>query len=269
MISNAAVNKAIEYIITHMSENITAEQVAEHCHISKYHFSRLFKAETGESVYSFIKRFKLEQSAIRLKAERGRPITEIGLDYGYSSSNYSWAFRKHFAHSPVKFREEIKKRIGFEQKIFSELAQQIEIKELPDYLVTYERYINNYSTMKENWCDFVEKHKHYVNASTLFFDRTFDDPNFTDANRCVYDICMQIRESDHRYFENTCVLEGGKFAVYPFKGRLPEIYPIHQELIGIWFAGSGYELDDRYSYSLYKLVMPDCYMEFDICIPIK
>lgn len=269
MISNSIVNKAIEYIITHMSENITAEQVAEHCHLSKYYFSRLFKAETGESVYSFIKRFKLEQSAIRLKAERERSITDIGLDYGYSSSNYSWAFRKHFDHSPVKFREEIKNRIGFDQKIFDEIGGRIVIKEMPDYLVAYERSINNYSTMKGNWCDFVEKHKHYIKESTLLFDRTFEDPNLTDANRCVYDICMEIQEKDRGRFENTCVLEGGKFVVYPFKGMLTEIYPIHQKLIGIWFAGSGYELADRYSYTLYRLVRPDYYMEFDICIPIK
>lgn len=88
MITNEAVNQAIDYILKHIEEEITLGDVAGHCHFSKFYFSRLFKEQTGESVYGFIKRVKLEQSAFRLKTEQGRQITEIGADYGYSPSNF-------------------------------------------------------------------------------------------------------------------------------------------------------------------------------------
>ncbi|MHC1722338.1 MAG: helix-turn-helix transcriptional regulator [Aminipila sp.] len=78
-----------------MDEEISIEDVANHCHFSKYYFSRVFKSETGESIYAFIKRLKMEQSAINLKIEKQKSITEIGFDYGYSPSNYSCAFKKH------------------------------------------------------------------------------------------------------------------------------------------------------------------------------
>ena len=105
MITKEAVNQAIDYILQHIGEELTLEDVAGYCHFSKYYFSRLFKEQTGESVYGFIKRVKLEQSAFRLKTEQDRRITEIGADYGYSSSNYSSAFRQHYRMAPIDFRK--------------------------------------------------------------------------------------------------------------------------------------------------------------------
>jgi AraC family transcriptional regulator len=88
MIKNELVSRSIDYIMEHLEEEISIEDVADYCHFSKYYFSRMFKAETGESIYSFIKRLKMEQSAINLKLEKDKSVTEIGFDYGYSSSNF-------------------------------------------------------------------------------------------------------------------------------------------------------------------------------------
>ena len=51
LITNEAVNCAIDYILQHIHERLSVDDVAAHCHFSKYHFSRMFKEETGESVY--------------------------------------------------------------------------------------------------------------------------------------------------------------------------------------------------------------------------
>jgi AraC family transcriptional regulator len=71
-----------------LDEEITIADVADHCHLSKYYFSRVFKAETCESLYAFIKRLKMEQSALRLKIEKDKSITSIGFNYGYDSANF-------------------------------------------------------------------------------------------------------------------------------------------------------------------------------------
>ena len=44
MVNNELINKAIEYIFEHIDEKLTVDEVAQHCHMSKYHFSRLFMA---------------------------------------------------------------------------------------------------------------------------------------------------------------------------------------------------------------------------------
>ena len=56
----------------------------------------MFKKSTSDSIYGFIKKIKVENSAFKLKVEKEKTITDIGQLYGYSSSNYSSVFKKHF-----------------------------------------------------------------------------------------------------------------------------------------------------------------------------
>ena len=56
------INQSIDYIMKHLDENLSLDTVAAHFFISKYHFSRIFKEETGESVYAFIKRHETQPS---------------------------------------------------------------------------------------------------------------------------------------------------------------------------------------------------------------
>lgn len=88
------VNQSIDYIMGHLDEDLSLDRLAAHVYISKFHFSRIFKEETGESVYAFIKRCKVDQSAVDLKLNPTKAITDIGLDYGYSASNYSTVFKE-------------------------------------------------------------------------------------------------------------------------------------------------------------------------------
>ena len=43
MITREVINQAIDYILQHAEEELTLDEVAEHCHFSKFYFSRLFK----------------------------------------------------------------------------------------------------------------------------------------------------------------------------------------------------------------------------------
>lgn len=87
MVENEIINEAIEYIYKHIDNKLTVDEIAEHYYVSKYHFCRLFKNEIGESVYEFIKRNCIFFSAISLKSELNRSITDVGLEGGYSASN--------------------------------------------------------------------------------------------------------------------------------------------------------------------------------------
>ena len=41
MITSEIINRAIDYILIHGEEKITLDDVARHCHFSKFYFSRL------------------------------------------------------------------------------------------------------------------------------------------------------------------------------------------------------------------------------------
>lgn len=102
--------ESIDYIIQHLEEELSLDTVAAHFFVSKFYFGRIFREETGETLYSFIKRCRVDQSAVDMKLNPTKAITDIGLDYGYSSSNYSSVFRKRHNTSPAMFRQSLATR---------------------------------------------------------------------------------------------------------------------------------------------------------------
>jgi AraC family transcriptional regulator len=277
MFKNEWVSKAIDYIVENLNEEMSIEDVADYCHLSKYYFCRVFKAETGESVYAFIKRLKMEQSAIEMKLGKDKSITDIGITYGYSSSNYSSAFKKHHHLSPAEFRKTVNTSRAphpyltdqqAEFQSFTEYDQQIEIKELDDFRVIYERHLGNYLDLGKNWSAFTERHQDYLKEDTLLIERFYDDPSITDVKQCLYDICMTV--ADRCPLENVMTIEGGKFAVYRFDGLIADIYEAFQGVFNIWLPNSGYEMDERYGLDIYREMDRDKqWVSMDLCIPVK
>ncbi|MDO4328118.1 MAG: AraC family transcriptional regulator [Lachnospiraceae bacterium] len=278
MITNETINQAIDFILQHIEEELTLEDVASHCHFSKYYFSRLFKEQTGESVYGFIKRVKLEQSAFRLKVEQSRPITEISADYGYSSSNYSSAFKQHYQMAPIVFRKGSRRHSmehpffhheQWQVESFEECDEKITIEEIPDYHVIYERRFGSYENMSADWNRFIERYREYITEDTKFLERTYDDPAVTCLENCLYDIGMSVDKSCP--LENIVRIQGGRCIVYHFKGHAKHIYAAYQTIFLVWLPKTSYEMDaGRSLFDIYHLV--DCdtmYMELDICVPIK
>jgi AraC family transcriptional regulator len=277
MITSDLVNKSIDYILQHMDEAISIEDVAKHCHFSKYHFSRVFKAETGENLYGFIKRVRMEQSAIRLKLEKEKFITDIGNDYGYSSSNYSSAFKKHHHLSPAEFRQgtcstnvphPFYPDSLIQLQTFEEYDQQIRIEQLEDFLVIYERNLGNYLELGKNWFEFTEKHKADLQENTLLIEKFYDDPSITGVEQCLYDICMTM--SQFCTLENRTIIQGGKFAIYRFDGLIKDIFAALQGVFNVWLVNSGHEMDERYGFNIYrKMDRENMRVVMDLCIPIK
>ncbi len=272
------INQSIDYILEHLNENITVKNVAGHFHFSEFYFSRLFKAETGESVYAFIKRLKMDQSAIDMKLKNSKSVTDIGLDYGYSSSNYSSAFKKHHSVSPVEFRksanaERVSNPFNPEKihifKTYDDYAAGIKIEELADVRVIYERTIGDYWELKEKWIRFMETYKDCFNADTLLIERFYDDPSIASPNSCICDLCISADKEIYAQ-EKMATIKGGRFATYRFEGRVSDIFCTLQGIFRVWLPKSDYEMDERYGLNIYRKVnLDDDLVVMDLCIPIK
>ena len=83
------VNQAVDFIVDHLFEKISVDMIADHCCFSRHYFNRLFKSVTNESIYSFIKRLRIETAAFKLIKFPHLSITEVAEDIGFSSSNFS------------------------------------------------------------------------------------------------------------------------------------------------------------------------------------
>ena len=280
LIRSDVINKAITYIFENLDEDITVDDVARHCSYSKYHLMRLFKEDTEETVYQFVKRIRLERSALRLKMDKDRSITEIGEDFGYSSSNFSTAFKKHLKRSPADFRkssEELAENSAFSHGSSMDEAEAgeglITIEELEDILVVYERRKGNYHNLDYEWCDFIRKYEFLSDTNTVYLDCTIDDPSITDENRCMYELCQTVSPDHLALKEHSELLlhkfEGGKYGVYHFKGYPAFLFMVYQEIFCRWLSRTGNHLDhSKPILDIYRSVEDNGYMEIDICFPL-
>ena len=98
------VEKAVEYINTHISSKITLHDLAEAASLSDYYFSRHFKAATGISPIEYAATKKLDYAKSLLIRTSGT-TSEIAAQVGYSPRSFINLFTAHFGYPPQKFRQ--------------------------------------------------------------------------------------------------------------------------------------------------------------------
>lgn len=95
----------VDYITTHPEENLTREQMCEMTQVSEATLRRLFKAQTGKTIYDFVKDTKMTNAARRLLVTNEQ-ISQIGYDLGYKVPSYfAKSFHEVFGVSPQEYRK--------------------------------------------------------------------------------------------------------------------------------------------------------------------
>ena len=98
------IRQVLSYINEHLSEPLDVEQLSEQVYLSRYHFMRLFKAQTGSTVHAYIRQKRLLWAA-RLIRE-GVPAGKAAADSGFGDySAFHRAFRDSFGISPAELKK--------------------------------------------------------------------------------------------------------------------------------------------------------------------
>ncbi|MEG0485019.1 MAG: AraC family transcriptional regulator [Oscillospiraceae bacterium] len=96
------------YIHEHLSEEISLDRLEKEFYVSKYHISREFKRQTGDSVHSYIVKAKLNMCKKLISA--GKPITEVYQLAGFGGyNNFFRAFKREFNMTPKEYFNSNKK----------------------------------------------------------------------------------------------------------------------------------------------------------------
>ena len=102
--TDSKIEEALSYINEHLSEELTVDRLAEKVYLSKYHFMRLFKENTGNTVHAYIRQKRLLYAA-RLIRE-GVNANKAASDAGFSDySTFHRAFRESFSISPGELKK--------------------------------------------------------------------------------------------------------------------------------------------------------------------
>lgn len=116
-------NKAINYLEEHITEEINYEELAQTAGCSAYHFQRMFAYMAGIPLSEYIRRRRMSLAAVDLQGSSVK-IIDIGLKYGYSSPTaFNRAFQSVHGITPSLARKE-----GIAVKSYPPISFKITVK---------------------------------------------------------------------------------------------------------------------------------------------
>lgn len=100
-------NEKIADVLSYINENITKQlsidELAAVSYLSRYHFMRLFKSQTGCTVHTYIRQKRLTLAARLLR--EGMSASAVAAECGFSDySTFHRAFKQTFGVSPGKIK---------------------------------------------------------------------------------------------------------------------------------------------------------------------
>lgn len=99
-------NRVFEYIDENLDSDLSLDVIADIAHFSPYHFHRVFKGITQETLNDYITRRRIEKAAADL-LHKATQITQIALTYGFTNNaTFTRAFKRYYGVSPTAFRKE-------------------------------------------------------------------------------------------------------------------------------------------------------------------
>jgi AraC family transcriptional regulator len=284
----------IDRVIDHLRRNLDRPvKLGELAHVacfSEFHFHRVFRAVSGETLNNFTNRLRLEKAA-RLLRYSVQSLTDIALDCGFSSSaTFSRAFRSGYDTSPSQFRKsgEIKN-----SKICKELfpeeeyglpmsaeekraAFPVRLIDIPERQVAYIRVRNAFEldrvlvalkTLIE-WA----KSQDIFSEGTLF-GMSVDDPHMTPKHLYRYEVCLASS------FPFECMegmsrlkMPAMRYAAIRVSGDIHKVATAWDYLYRDWLVHSVHEPEHAPALEVFldKESATDwSHFELELCLPVR
>ena len=276
------VNRVIDHIRAHLADELSLATLARVAAFSPFHFHRLFRAITGETLFGFVQRQRIEKAAGALHAHPHSSVLTVALDHGFSSAaTFARAFRTHFGMSATQWRaggaarwrarrqrdRKPGKRPRKRGKAGSATAPQtprekegpmrVQVRDLPAFHVAYMRYVGPYGAygIPALWTRLAAwmEPRGLNTPGRVTLGVAHDDPAITSGERCRYDACVVVPvDFAPDRWVNVTDVPPGRHAVAGFIGAAHQIEAAWDRVFRAWLPGSGYEPDDRPCYELYR-----------------
>lgn len=123
MDSLSNMNRAMEYIEEHLTEDIDYSEISKIACCSEYHFKRMFSFLSGVGLSEYIRRRRLTLAALDLK-DKSLRIIDVAVRYGYDSADsFSRAFHSIHGILPSDVRNS-----NIQLKAYPRMTFQLSIK---------------------------------------------------------------------------------------------------------------------------------------------
>jgi AraC family transcriptional regulator len=240
-------NKALFVIERNLSRDLTLEQIAKFCDVSRFHLAHAFGEATGLSVIEYRRARRLTEAAYALAAGAS-DILGVALDTGYASHEaFSRAFKAQFGKTPEEVRksesiEGLKlvdairhleskamtlKEPRFEnvgELLFAGLSQHIAYHEMQNIAGQWQRFMQNYYGSIEN----------KIGEPPAGITTASDDDGITHVTAAGV---TKFGAMPKELIKVT--LQPRTYAVFAHDGHVTQIRETYQAIWNDWFPNSG------------------------------
>ncbi len=97
---NNIVKMAGDYILAHLGENLSLDNISAFLKVSKFHLNRTFSNATGKTLHQYLLLMRIKRAQEFLNEGR-MPLADIAVAVGFQDVNYfSRVFKKYCGYSP-------------------------------------------------------------------------------------------------------------------------------------------------------------------------
>jgi AraC family transcriptional regulator len=207
------INAVIGHVRENLHEDLSLETLARVAGFSPFHFHRLFKSITEETVNELVVRLRLERAATLLRSTPRLSVTEAAFTCGFKSvSVFSRAFKRQYGlnarqwdrQSPLKNSKNGQVLEGFPRYTLDKLSDfagqeefEVHLRSLPEQRLAYIRVYDSYSRfskVSDAYHRLIEWYRQKGGSleNTTLFGMSQDDPDVTPLRLCRFDWCLRV-----------------------------------------------------------------------------
>src|SRR5688572_12884002 len=207
------INLVQNYIRENLDGDLSLDTLAQIACFSSFHFHRLFKSLTGETVNDCVVRLRLERAVALLKATPQMSLLQAAVESGFqSASNFSRTFKQRYGLNPRRWdrqaalydKENSKNRqvyAGIPTYTLEALAASrdqfnVIVCEQPTTKLAYIRIHDPYQSDR-----LVTAYEHLIAwycarggdlRDTTVFGISQNDPDVTPLELCTFDFSLSV-----------------------------------------------------------------------------
>lgn len=100
---DSKIQSVLSYINENLSEDLSVDALADRIYMSRYHFMRLFKSNTGYTVHDYIRQKRLIKASQLIRS--GWTVTKAATECGFKDySTFNRAFKEMFKITPASLK---------------------------------------------------------------------------------------------------------------------------------------------------------------------
>jgi AraC family transcriptional regulator len=271
------INDVLNQIHSDICDEHSVESLASHASMSTFHFNRVFKKTTGESVHSYVRRVRLEHAANALIFNPDSLVGEVLSESGFvSNSSFTHAFNDCFGVTPSKWRE-MDIPLSISDNIAEISPLHVEVGYMPKKRVAYVRHKGYNKSIKEAW----QKLEEWCSENRLDFSNFpmiglhHSNPNIVKKEDCHYVACLEL-DVDFTYYRSGEVgvmyIPRMFCAKFSLTGVYGDLMKYMDYIYYAWLPSSKYEKVHLPSLAIYHknhFIREDEKFELDFYVPIR